>query len=29
MGIVIKLVKETYPTVDGKMISDIVKKYVC
>lgn len=29
MGIVIKLVKETYPTADGKMISDIVKKYVC
>lgn len=29
MGIVIKLVKETYPTADGKMVSDIVKKYVC
>lgn len=28
MGIVIKLVKETYPTADGKMVSDIVKKYV-
>ena len=28
MGIVIKLVKEVYPTADGKMVSDIVKKYV-
>ena len=29
MGSVIKLIKETYPTADGKLISDIVKKYVC
>ena len=28
MGVVIKLVKEVYPTADGKMVSDIVKKYV-
>ena len=29
MGSVIKLIKETYPTADGKLVSDIVKKYVC
>ena len=28
MGTVIKAVKEVYPTVDGKMVSEIVKKYV-
>ena len=28
MGTVIKAVKEAYPTVDGKMVSEIVKKYV-
>lgn len=28
MGIVIKLVKAFYPTVDGKMLSDIVKEYL-
>ena len=28
MGKVIKVVKETYPQADGKLISSIVKKYV-
>lgn len=28
MGTVIKYLKSKFPTVDGKMISDIVKKYV-
>lgn len=28
MGIVIKAAKEKYPTADGKMISEIVKKFV-
>lgn len=28
MGVVIKHIKEVYPTADGKMVSDIVKKYV-
>ena len=28
MGIVIKAVKEQFPTADGKMISEIVKSYV-
>lgn len=28
MGIVIKLVKAFYPTVDGKMLSDIVKEHL-
>ena len=28
MGAVIKHIKEVYPTADGKMVSDIVKKYV-
>lgn len=28
MGAVIKHIKEIYPTADGKMVSDIVKKYV-
>lgn len=28
MGIVIKAIKEKFPTVDGKMISEIVKSYV-
>ena len=29
MGIAIKLIKANFPTADGKMISDVVKKYVC
>ena len=29
MGIVIKAIKEKFPTADGKMISEIVKEYVC
>ena len=29
MGAVIKHIKEVYPTADGKIVSDIVKKYVC
>ena len=29
MGAVIKHIKEVYPIADGKMVSDIVKKYVC
>lgn len=28
MGVVIKLIKTTFPTVDGKMISNIVKEYL-
>ena len=28
MGIAIKAMKETFPTADGKMISDVVKQYV-
>ena len=28
MGTVIKYLKSKFPTADGKMISDIVKKYV-
>ena len=29
MGMAIKLMKATFPTADGKMISDVVKEYVC
>ena len=29
MGMTIKLMKATFPTADGKMISDVVKEYVC
>lgn len=28
MGMAIKLMKATFPTADGKMISDVVKEYV-
>ena len=28
MGIVIKHLKSKFPTADGKMISEIVKKYI-
>ena len=28
MGLMIKSLKEQFPTADGKMISDIVKRYV-
>lgn len=29
MGMAIKLMKTIFPTADGKMISDVVKEYVC
>ena len=29
MGIAIKFMKAIFPTADGKMISDVVKEYVC